>query len=117
MAIHNDIGKKGEELADSFLKRNGYTVLYRNWRFMKFEIDIIAIKDGKPHFVEVKCRTSDSYGLPEESVTPKKSRHIFKAVNEFMYQHPEYTNLQIDILTIILHNNTPPIFFMIEDVV
>ena len=44
MAEHNELGKKGEELAVQFLRENGYEILDRNWTFQKAEIDIIAKK-------------------------------------------------------------------------
>ena len=46
MAIHNELGEKGEELAVEFLQKKGYKILERNWRFKKAEVDIITIKNN-----------------------------------------------------------------------
>jgi len=57
MATHIDFGKLGEKLAEDFLINKGYVILYRNWRYSYYEIDIVALKDEVPHFIEVKKRS------------------------------------------------------------
>lgn len=116
MAFHIDLGKKGEQLAEEFLLAKGYTILHRNWRHSYYEIDIIALKNELPHFVEVKIRSSKHYGEPEESVTKKKIRFLLQAAEQFLFQHPEYKNFHIDILSITLHPEKEPEYFFIEDV-
>ena len=74
MASHIDFGKLGEQLAEDFLISKGYTILCRNWRHSHYEIDIVALKENIPHFVEVKTRSSNHFGQPEESVNKKKIR-------------------------------------------
>ena len=54
MAEHNEIGKIGENLATTFLMKQGFAILERNYRVKVGEIDIIAQKDNTLHFVEVK---------------------------------------------------------------
>ena len=114
MAVHTDLGKYGEELAVKFLIENGYQILYRNWRYSRFEIDIIAEKNGLLHIVEVKLR-SGKIGLPEDNVTPKKIKFLLKATNFFLFQHPQYKDFRINILSISTVNEEPE-FFFIEDV-
>ncbi len=58
MAEHNELGKKGENLAVEFLQKEGYKILDRNWTFQKAEIDIIAQKDEILAVIEVKTRSS-----------------------------------------------------------
>ncbi|HRN47849.1 MAG TPA: YraN family protein, partial [Niabella sp.] len=57
MATHNDLGKTGEELAVQYFITRGYEILNQNWRFSHYEIDLIAKKNNKLHFIEVKTRT------------------------------------------------------------
>ena len=116
MAFHIDLGKKGEQLAEEFLQTKGFTILHRNWRYSHYEIDIIASKNGLPHFIEVKIRSSRQFGEPEESVTKKKIRFLLQAAEQFLFQHPEYRNFQLDILSINLHPDKEPEYFFIEDV-
>ena len=46
MAQHNDLGKEGEALALEFLRKNDFEILHCNWRYSRYEIDIIAKKQG-----------------------------------------------------------------------
>lgn len=116
MATHIDFGKLGEKLAGEFLTGKGYTILHYNWRHSHFEIDIVALKNGLPHFVEVKTRSSTYFGEPEESVSKKKIRCLLQAADEYLFQHPQYTNFQVDILSIMIHPQEGPQYFFIEDV-
>ena len=116
MASHNEVGKAGEELAMGFLRKNGFEILHCNWRYSKFEIDIVAKKDGLLHIVEVKARNYVPGGYPEENVTKKKFNFLKSAADEFLFQHPEYKHVQFDIIAITLHKFKEPEFFLIEDV-
>ena len=84
MAEHNELGKKGEELAVNFLQENGYEIVERNWTFQKAEIDIIAQKDNFLAIVEVKTRSSLDFGDPQDFVKPKKIQLLIKAVNAYI---------------------------------
>ena len=116
MRTNIDFGKLGEELAEDFLIKNGYTILHRNWRHSRYEIDIVALKNDLPHFVEVKTRSSKEFGEPEEAVTKKKIKFLLQAADEFLFRNPQYTNFQIDILSINIHPQQEPQYFFIEDV-
>jgi len=72
-------GAYGENLACDFLKKQGYKILERNFRIRGGEIDVIA-KDGDTLvYVEVKTRSSNQFGTPEESITVKKIRFLERA--------------------------------------
>lgn len=116
MASHNEVGKEGEELALGYLRKNGFEILHCNWRYHRYEIDIIARKDGLLHIVEVKSRNYFPGSYPEENVSKKKFNFLKNAADEFLYQHPEYRHVQFDILAITLHKYKEPDFFLIEDV-
>lgn len=105
MALHNEIGKIGEEIALKFLKNLGYEVLELNWRFKKLEIDIIA-KDGDTLVVvEVKTRKSDAFGAPDVFVDRKKQRFLIKAINEYVNQKQFDNEIRFDIISILYDNN------------
>ncbi|MEQ1677225.1 MAG: YraN family protein [Chitinophagaceae bacterium] len=125
MASHNELGKEGEELAVKWLRENGYTILHCNWRYSHYELDIVATKihpnekRGEKeflHFIEVKTRQGTSFGHPEESVTKKKFKHLQKAADEYLYQHPGYKWIQYDILAITLQKNGEVEYFLLQDV-
>jgi putative endonuclease len=76
---NRDSGLKGEEIACGLLRREGYLILERNYRYARAEVDIIA-RDGETIvFCEVKYRTTEEFGTPEEAVTLRKRRQIRKA--------------------------------------
>jgi putative endonuclease len=76
MAEHNELGKKGEQLAIDFLIEKEYKILEKNYRFQKAEVDIIAQKDAVLAVVEVKTRSSNYFGNPQDFVNPKKNKTI-----------------------------------------
>jgi putative endonuclease len=83
------IGRIGEDAAVEFLRRAGYTVIERNFRAGKNEIDIIATDKQYLVFVEVKSRTCDingelTYGSPSSSVTYAKRQRTLSAAYEYM---------------------------------
>ena len=71
-----DFGRRGEEAACAYLLRHGYSIVERNYRCRRGEIDIIAAKDGGAVFVEVKTRRSLKFGTPGMAVTYAKQQKI-----------------------------------------
>ncbi len=116
MAVHNEIGKQGEQLAANWLEKKGWQIMERNWRFSHAEIDIIAFYEEKLHFVEVKTRTDSKFGLPEDSVTPEKFRNIKKAASIYLKKYPKIKWIQFDIVSILLFKDKEPEFYLLADI-
>lgn len=116
MAHHNLTGHLGEEMAVKYLLVNGYTILHRNWKHKNWETDIIASKNNKLHFIEVKTRRTTTFGHPEEDVSKKKVKNLMGAAEEFLLLYPNWKLIQFDILSITMEKNKQPEFFLIEDV-
>jgi len=114
MATHNELGKKGEELAASHLLANGYAILARNWWYGKYEIDIVARKGDTVAFVEVKSRSGDLFGTPEEGVSRQKERHIAEAADAFIRRHGLDVEARFDIVSVTFHRGRHELRF-IED--
>jgi putative endonuclease len=70
------LGDHGEELAARFLERAGWTILDRNFRMGRKEIDLVVRRGEIVAFVEVKTRAGLGYGHPLEAITWKKRREI-----------------------------------------
>ena len=97
---HNQrIGKWGEEVAAEYLTARGYEIIARNARTPYGEIDITAKQNGIMIFVEVKTRTSNKMGLPEESITARKRQHMVSAAEHYAAEH-EIDDWQIDVISI-----------------
>ena len=109
-------GTKGEARAAEFLIQNGYKIVERNWRFKHWEVDIIASKGNCMHFFEIKTRTSDIYGHPEESISRKKMTNLRNAAEEYQYLHPEWKYVQFNVLAIKMFFNQPVEIMLFEDV-
>ena len=116
MAHHLETGKSGELLAEEYLKKNGFDILHRNWKYSYYEIDLIALQNNLLHFIEIKTRNNCKFGYPEESVSVKKIRNIMKAAAAYLNQYPHYSRVQYDILSISLRGRETPEYFFIEDV-
>lgn len=106
MPKHKETGINGENIAENFLLNNGYTILHRNWRYSKLEVDIIAQKDGLVVFMEVKTRTSFDFGYPEESVTLKKRKYLKSAAAAYIDASPTRIDVRFDIVSILLNGGT-----------
>lgn len=115
MALHNELGRHGEQLAAQYLSSQGYTVLHKNWRHFRHEIDLIAIKDEVLHFIEVKTRQSTKFGMPEDDVNPKKMHCLIQAGEAFLLKHRQWKRVQFDVLSISINGGKAEYFF-IEDV-
>src|SRR5829696_6876023 len=98
MASHLEIGKEGEKLAEMYLAERGFQMLHRNWRYGRYEIDLIATRNEKLHFVEVKFRSRNQFGNPEEAVTKKKIRSLLQAIDQSLFLHPKWDDFRLDVL-------------------
>ncbi|MGE0491261.1 MAG: YraN family protein [Vulcanimicrobiota bacterium] len=82
--IRQELGDRGEEAAVSLLKNKGMRILERNFRTRYGEIDIIASCQQIMIFVEVKTRSSHSFGLPQEAVEGRKQARLRKLASAYM---------------------------------
>lgn len=97
---HNQrIGKWGEEIAWRYLSERDAEIVARNIRTPYGEIDIVARQGGTTVFIEVKTRTSDKMGKPEDSITARKRRHMLSAAEHYAMEH-EIDHWQIDVISI-----------------
>lgn len=101
-----NLGKKGEDLAENYLKRKGYIIKKKNYYTRHGEIDIIAIDphEGKLVFIEVKTRKNKTYGEPNESITPKKMDNMVKTALHFLNNaiKNQYISWRMDLITLEL---------------
>ena len=102
MAEHNDIGLAGEQLAAAFLTQSGYTILEKNWRFGREEVDIIAQKGDILVVVEVKTRSGSFFGEPEEFVNRQKQKNLIKAINAYIEKKDLDLEVRFDIIGVIV---------------
>ncbi len=97
------IGKRGEDLAATWLEQRGYTILERNWRRPCGELDLIAEREGEIVGVEVKTRTGAAMGEPEEAVTRSKQRKLMLTIQTYLMESgAEQRPYRLDVLAVRL---------------
>lgn len=106
MAKHNELGIEGERIAVEYLRQKGIKILETNWRFEKKEVDIIGRKGNLILMVEVKSRSTDKYGKPEEAVTDAKQKYLIDAADNYMQRLDFEAEVRFDIIAIVLNEKT-----------
>lgn len=101
MALHNELGKEGEQAACEYLEQNGYVIRHRNWRRGHLELDIVAAKDNLLIVVEVKTRRDTLFAQPEEAVTMQKIKRTVRATDTYLRLFQLDVPVRFDIITVV----------------
>ena len=102
MVDKKETGNKGEDLAAAYLKEKGFAILARNWRHRRLEIDIVAERDNRIRFVEVKTRSTNQFGYPEKAIGRVKMANMMRAAEAFLAGINEEMPIQFDVVSITL---------------
>lgn len=102
MSESHNLGKKGEELAEDYLKNNGFRILRRNWKWGRNEIDIIAEDSHFIVFIEVKTRNDDFLDNPLNAITREKQKSIIYAAEGYLRTNSVDKESRFDIITVII---------------
>ena len=98
------IGKQGEQLAQEYIRQQGYTLLEKNFRCKVGELDLIAKDRHMVVFLEVRTKTSTAYGPAYNSVTPHKQRQVKRVALFYIAQHNLVnTQFRFDVIGITLN--------------
>ncbi len=103
-----NVGEQGENEACFFLQNEGHRIVARNWRNEHRELDIVSLKQGAIHIVEVKTRTAPAAAPPEINVNNAKRIKLVAAANAFLHSaefralHLDDAELFFDVITVIL---------------
>lgn len=109
------LGHAGERLAYKFLRRQGYTIVARNFRSIRGEIDLIGWDRDILCFVEVKTRLNTLRGRPEEAVTKFKQGQIRKASLDYLRQaNLQKANTRFDIVSVLIGSDGAPVCHVIK---
>jgi putative endonuclease len=105
-------GNQGEQLAVDFLIGKGFEIRERNYRYKHSEIDLIVQRGNWLIFVEVKTRSSYSFGYPEEFVDYKKVKKILEGADHYIYTIDWQGNVRYDIVSIMFKDGTPEVIHL-----
>jgi len=109
MMKRRDTGILGEKLAGEFLEKRGYRIVETNYRCPEGEIDIVAMHEDTLVFIEVRTKTSLSFGSPEESITPLKMSRLTTVAVQYCQTHDNVPASQrIDFVAVRLKKNGQP---------
>lgn len=78
------LGDRGEMAGAAYLARSGYRLLETNYRCALGEIDVVAERDGRLVFIEIKTRKDHDFGAPEEAVHVTKQRKLIQLAQCYM---------------------------------
>ena len=109
--MNNKIGQKGENYAMYYLQKNGYKIIHQNLYTRLGEVDIVAYKNKKLIFVEVKSRKSLLNGHPEDSFTRKKYKLLLKSAWQYVAKTGFRGLWRIDLIAIVMNS-----FDEVEDI-
>jgi putative endonuclease len=97
----NELGIKGEEIAENYLVRQGYKILDKNWRHNTKEIDIIAQRKKTLIIVEVKSRYFNFYEEPKDAVTEQKQRFLIHAADAYLRKNEIDMETRFDVISVV----------------
>lgn len=106
MSKLNNLGSKGEKIAEIFLLNIGHIILYRNLKISYKEIDLITLHKNNLVFVEVKTRSSLMAGYPEDHISKSKIKNLKDAALAFLHHNPQYNTVRFDVISIIINKSS-----------
>ncbi len=101
MGKHNEFGKEGEQMATDFLRAKGYRIMYKNYRYLKSEIDIIAQLGNVLAIVEVRARSNDQIIPIAETITKKKIKLLVLGADHYIMENDLDLEVRFDVITIL----------------
>lgn len=105
MREQNALGKKGEDIAATWLNENGYSIRERNYRYGKAEIDILAVKGDILAVVEVKMRRVGQLQPMHLAVDRRQRERIIKAADHYVVKRELRVEVRFDIIHIVHHQD------------
>ncbi len=107
MAAKDELGSRGENIAERYLVRRGLTLLDRNWRCPQGEIDLVLRDGDEVVFVEVKTRSSVAFGHPLEAITAAKLARLRRLAGAWCEANPGTARIRIDAVAVIAPRDLP----------
>jgi putative endonuclease len=103
------LGRHAEELAASFLAREGYVIVDRNHAIRRGEVDLVCREAGVLCFVEVRSRSSEAQGGPEETIGRRKALRVVAAATDWALRHGGLDGaIRFDVVAVTFDEGEPP---------
>jgi putative endonuclease len=104
--VKRKIGDIGENIACDFLTNRGYEIVERNYLRKWGEIDVVARKKGRLHFVEVKSVSRGTLMRPEDNMHSRKLQRLSRAMQTYIIDHKTKEPFQLDLITVRIDRDT-----------
>lgn len=113
MISRHRTGADGEEAAARHLHSLGMTILVRNWRQGRMELDMVCRDNDTIVFVEVRTRNVRGMTTPMETLTPAKQRHVLRAARAWLTENDQWHRpCRCDVVSVLAHDD--PATFSVE---
>jgi len=112
LALNSKVGVLGEEIAIKFLMKRGFSIIFQNYLKKWGEIDIVAKKGEKLHFIEVKSVSCEMLSHEAQDINPAdnihsgKLRRFGRVVQSYLLENKVSGNWQADVLLVYLNVET-----------
>lgn len=107
-----EFGRKGERIAERIIISKGFQIIHRNFRYGRYEIDLIAENKDLIVFIEVKTRSSKAFGNPEDFLSVSQQERLIEAAGAFQSDYKPLKNIRFDIFSIVLSANKEEILHL-----
>jgi putative endonuclease len=101
MAEKDELGRRGERIAERFLEDAGLDILDRNWRCSIGELDLVARDGDETVFIEVKTRSGQAYGHPFEAITPAKLARLRRLAYAWCATRGAQQRIRVDAISVL----------------
>ncbi len=114
MEIRKQLGNDAESIAQHYLEQKGYRLVQANFQCRMGEVDLIMQKGNLLVFVEVRSRSSQTYGTPVETVNRTKQEKIRKTAAYFLYRNPKFETCycRFDVVSVLWKNGTAKVSWL-----
>ncbi|MFH2137732.1 MAG: YraN family protein [Candidatus Omnitrophota bacterium] len=102
------VGRRGESIAREYLEAKGYIILEHNFRNKYSEIDLIAKQKDILVFIEVRTKTSERFGTPEESINKNKIKRLIRSAQAYTAYKRYQDQSRIDAVCVVLGEDGHP---------
>ncbi len=99
------VGKLGEKMAEKYLRKEGYTIIEKNFHSAYGEIDLIAVRKDYIIFIEVKLRSNKQYGDIRYTINSTKQNKLIKTAYLFLSQNNKYKNFNMRFDAVFIKKN------------
>lgn len=97
------LGQLGENIAREYLEKKGYNIIEQNYKTKYAEIDLVAKKDDVLIFVEVRSKTGEQFGSPEDTINREKKRRLKMNSKGYVYRVKWKEGYRIDAICIVFN--------------